>query len=166
MRKTTRKVAFLLTPGFLGFDFNIFHCNTFCLVYLPVQHCRKPISGNPDLSIQKQGFLDGFLGKNSIFLTVISFVFLTHLTCSTAVAPPADLTRAFSRINEELRSQYSPAYRPPNARRDGTYRAIRIVPVHKGYTIRCRSGYYAPDAPTRRAGNQPANPVLPGHRRQ
>src|SRR6266571_4079968 len=61
MRKTTRKVAFLLTPGFLGFDFNIFHCNTFCLVYLPVQHCRKPISGNPDLSIQKQGFLDGFL---------------------------------------------------------------------------------------------------------
>src|SRR5437899_9641723 len=61
MRKTTRKVAFLLTPGFLGFDFNIFYCNTFCLVYLPVQHCRKPISGNPDFSIQKQGFLDGFL---------------------------------------------------------------------------------------------------------
>ena len=64
-----------------------------------------------------------------------------------------DLARAFSRINEELRSQYSLAYRPTNARRDGTYRAIRIVPVHKGYTVRCRSGYYAPDAPTHGAGN-------------
>ena len=64
-----------------------------------------------------------------------------------------DLTRAFSRINEELRSQYSLAYRPTNARRDGTYRAIRIVPVRKGYTVRYWSGYYAPDAPTHRAGN-------------
>ena len=64
-----------------------------------------------------------------------------------------DLARAFSRINEELRSQYSLAYRPTNARRDGTYRAIRIVPVRKGYTVRYWSGYYAPDAPTHRAGN-------------
>jgi len=64
-----------------------------------------------------------------------------------------DLAQAFSRINEQLRSQYSLAYRPTNARRDGTYRAIRIVPAHKGYTVRCRSGYYAPAAPTSRAGN-------------
>ena len=64
-----------------------------------------------------------------------------------------DLAHAFSRINEQLRSQYSLAYRPTNIRRDGTYRAIRIVPAHKGYKVRCRSGYYAPAAPTFRAGN-------------
>src|SRR5437762_9300443 len=47
MRQTTRNAAFLLTLGFPGFDFNIFYCNTSCLVYLPIQHRHKPISGYP-----------------------------------------------------------------------------------------------------------------------
>src|SRR6266705_1396625 len=75
MRKTTCKVAFLLTLAFLGFDFNIFYCNPFCLVYLPIQHRLKPISGNPDFSIQKQVFLDGFLeGKRPDIMTVPGFI--------------------------------------------------------------------------------------------
>src|SRR5262249_26988166 len=40
-----------------------------------------------------------------------------------------DLSRAFEAVSKELRSQYSLAYKPTNARRDGTYRQIRIVPV-------------------------------------
>ena len=55
-----------------------------------------------------------------------------------------DLGRVFQRIGEELRAQYSLAYGPTNMRRDGTYRKIVIVPSHKGYSVRCRHGYFAP----------------------
>src|SRR5437870_2746031 len=54
-------MAFLPSLGFLGFEIHIFYCNTPCLVWLPIQHRRKPISREPDFSVQKQGFLDGFL---------------------------------------------------------------------------------------------------------
>src|SRR2546427_4143932 len=54
-------MAFLPSLGFLGFEIHIFYCNTPCLVWLPIQHRRKPISREPDFSIQKQGFMDGFL---------------------------------------------------------------------------------------------------------
>ena len=56
-----------------------------------------------------------------------------------------DLARSFSRVSDELRSQYSLAYGPTNMKRDGTYRSIRIVASHKRYKVRCRHGYYAPD---------------------
>ncbi|HEY2380091.1 MAG TPA: VWA domain-containing protein [Terriglobia bacterium] len=55
-----------------------------------------------------------------------------------------DLTEAFHRIGEDLRAQYSLAYGPTNSSRDGTYRMIDVVPSHKGYTVRCRHGYFAP----------------------
>ena len=55
-----------------------------------------------------------------------------------------ELGRAFSRVGEELRSQYSLAYGPTNAKRDGTYRSIRIVVARKRYKVKCRHGYYAP----------------------
>jgi Ca-activated chloride channel family protein len=55
-----------------------------------------------------------------------------------------DLNHAFQKITKELRSQYSLAYRPTNTRRDGSYRAIRVVPVHKDYTVQARRGYFAP----------------------
>jgi VWFA-related protein len=55
-----------------------------------------------------------------------------------------DLARSFSRVNDELRSQYSLAYRPTDTNRDGTYRHIRIVVAHKRFKVRCRHGYYAP----------------------
>src|SRR5437899_11799979 len=54
-------MAFLPSLGFLGFEIHIFYCNTPCLVWLPIQHRRKPISREPDFSVQKLGFLDGFL---------------------------------------------------------------------------------------------------------
>ena len=63
-----------------------------------------------------------------------------------------DLDRSFSRISDELRSQYSLAYGPTNVKRDGTYRRIRIVASHKHYNVRCRHGYYAPDLGMARSG--------------
>jgi len=55
-----------------------------------------------------------------------------------------DLTQSFSKIGEDLRSQYSLAYGPTNAQHDGTYRQIRVVPSHKKYSVRARNGYFAP----------------------
>ena len=55
-----------------------------------------------------------------------------------------ELTHSFYRISDELRAQYSLAYGPTNARRDGTFRQIRIVAAHKDYEIRSRNGYFAP----------------------
>ena len=64
-----------------------------------------------------------------------------------------DLTSAFSRVCDELRSQYSLAYGPTNMNRDGTYRQIRIVAAGKRYNIRCRHGYYAPVVGMARSGS-------------
>jgi Ca-activated chloride channel family protein len=55
-----------------------------------------------------------------------------------------DLSRAFHRISEELRAQYSLAYKPTNSERDGTYRQIRVVVSNKVYLVRARQGYFAP----------------------
>jgi Ca-activated chloride channel family protein len=63
-----------------------------------------------------------------------------------------DLGRSFSRVSDELRSQYSLAYGPTNAERDGTYRRIRIVTSHKHYNVTCRRGYYAPVLGMARSG--------------
>ena len=62
------------------------------------------------------------------------------------------LTRSFLRVCDELRSQYSLAYGPTNAKRDGTYRRIRIVAAGKRHTVRCRHGYYAPALGIARTG--------------
>jgi Ca-activated chloride channel family protein len=59
-------------------------------------------------------------------------------------AKVGDLLPAFVRISDELRSQYSLAYGPTNASRDGTFRQIRVVAAQRSYRIRCRTGYFAP----------------------
>jgi VWFA-related protein len=54
------------------------------------------------------------------------------------------LVSNFKRIADDLRSQYTIAYRSTNAKKDGTFRKIRIN-VEKGrYAVHTRSGYYAP----------------------
>ena len=55
-----------------------------------------------------------------------------------------ELTRAFDRIIEEIRAQYSLAYGPTNGRHDGSFRTIHVATSHKGYVVRCRHGYFAP----------------------
>jgi Ca-activated chloride channel homolog len=52
----------------------------------------------------------------------------------------------FKQIDNELRSQYTIAYRSSNPARDGSFRKVRIE-VKRGnlsYSVRARSGYYAP----------------------
>src|SRR6266850_3708286 len=55
-----------------------------------------------------------------------------------------DLSTDFRAISKELRSQYSVAYRSENPNRDGAYRKIRIEVKDPHYSVRTRSGYYAP----------------------
>lgn len=56
----------------------------------------------------------------------------------------SDLAVNFQDISEELRAQYTLAYRPTNLKQDGTYRKIRIDVADKKYKVRARTGYYAP----------------------
>jgi VWFA-related protein len=53
------------------------------------------------------------------------------------------LARNFKKIGEELRSQYTLAYRSTNQKRDGTFRRIQIE-ANKAYSVRTRTGYFAP----------------------
>lgn len=60
----------------------------------------------------------------------------------------AELSQAFSQIDDELRSQYLIAYSPTNTNHDGAYRQIRIEVVNpelrkNKVQLLYRSGYYA-----------------------
>jgi Ca-activated chloride channel family protein len=55
-----------------------------------------------------------------------------------------DITKAFSAIEEELRSQYSLAYKPAEMAADGRYHSIEIIALSKKVHVRSRPGYYAP----------------------
>jgi VWFA-related protein len=63
------------------------------------------------------------------------------------ISDERDFDRAFHRIEQELRSQYSLGYVSTNSARDGTYRRIRIIPRDPGYKITARRGYYAAKNP-------------------
>ena len=54
------------------------------------------------------------------------------------------LSEYFKKLGNELRSQYTIAYRSTNPKRDGTYRRIRIDVNKAHYSVHARSGYYAP----------------------
>jgi len=54
------------------------------------------------------------------------------------------LASDFNKLANELHSHYTIAYRSTNARRDGSFRRIRIeIPKHT-YSVRAPAGYYAP----------------------
>jgi len=57
-----------------------------------------------------------------------------------------DVANAFSEIQDELRSQYAVAYKPPDFQLDGRYRSIEIAAQssNKKLRVRARKGYYAP----------------------
>ncbi|MGH9770045.1 MAG: VWA domain-containing protein [Blastocatellia bacterium] len=54
-----------------------------------------------------------------------------------------NLTQAFSLIAEELRHQYALSYYPTNARKDGTYRRVKVRVEKTGLAVRAREGYRA-----------------------
>jgi len=56
-----------------------------------------------------------------------------------------DVGNAFTEIQDELRSQYSVAYRPASLTSDGRYHSIEILAQnHKNLKVRSRKGYFAP----------------------
>ncbi len=55
-----------------------------------------------------------------------------------------DITRSFSSIEDELRSQYVVSYKPSNFDADGRFRSIEITALKKDLQVRARRGYYAP----------------------
>jgi Ca-activated chloride channel homolog len=55
-----------------------------------------------------------------------------------------DLAQSFHEISQELRSQYSLAYRSTNPNKDGSFRSIKIATSRKDVKIKSRKGYYAP----------------------
>lgn len=54
------------------------------------------------------------------------------------------LRDAFKRIVEELGSQYTLAYQPKEAKKDGKFHTIEVRISKPGLTIRTRKGYQAP----------------------
>ena len=55
-----------------------------------------------------------------------------------------DITRSFSAIEDELRSQYIVSYKPSDFAADGHYRYIQITAKNKDVQVRARRGYYPP----------------------
>jgi len=54
-----------------------------------------------------------------------------------------NLSQAFSLIAEELRHQYALSYYPSNAKKDGTYRRVRVRVEKTALVVRAREGYRA-----------------------
>ncbi len=53
----------------------------------------------------------------------------------------SNLSDAFSKIAEELRYQYALSYYPTNAKKDGTYRRVKVRVEKQEMVVRAREGY-------------------------
>jgi VWFA-related protein len=60
-----------------------------------------------------------------------------------AVRDPDNLSKAFSEIANELRSQYSVGFTSTTEKHDGKFRRLEVK-SKEGYKIQARKGYYAP----------------------
>ena len=56
----------------------------------------------------------------------------------------ADLSRVYSEIAEELRSQYALYYTPTNPARDGSFRRVSVEVPARPFRVTTRVGYFAP----------------------
>jgi Ca-activated chloride channel family protein len=71
---------------------------------------------------------------------------MAQATGGTAFYPQRleDIANEFHRVEEELRSQYSLAYKPADFRPDGSFRSIYLTALRGGYVVHARTGYFAP----------------------
>jgi len=60
--------------------------------------------------------------------------------------PPSveDISKSFTDIQEELRSQYALTYTPADFKTDGSFRPIYLYCNDRRYQVRARKGYFAP----------------------
>jgi len=70
---------------------------------------------------------------------------LAEATGGFTVRNTNDLVGGIQRIAKESESYYLLGYTPDDAPRDGSYRRLEVKLRQKGYTIRARQGYYAPN---------------------
>ena len=71
---------------------------------------------------------------------------LAEATGGSALYPKRieDIAVPFHAIAEELRSQYSLAYKPADFQANGAYRPIYLTALRGGYIVHARKGYFAP----------------------
>lgn len=67
-----------------------------------------------------------------------------------APSSPKEMVRAFTAIEQEMRSRYALAYQPSDLASDGRFRRIEIIAqrLRKKFHVHARKGYYAPVANT------------------
>jgi len=59
------------------------------------------------------------------------------------VSGKSTLDDIFTQIQEEMRSQYSITYAPPDPKRDGSYHKLELRALNKDHKVQARKGYYA-----------------------
>ena len=66
-------------------------------------------------------------------------------TGGQAFFPPSveDISKSFTNIQEELRSQYALTYTPADFKMDGSFRPIYLYCNERQYVVRTRKGYFA-----------------------
>src|SRR5579863_619239 len=69
----------------------------------------------------------------------------------------ADVKDICENVAHDIRNQYTLAYYPTNAKRDGTFRTVQVDVIpprgHGKLVARTRNGYYAPGSPASASGN-------------
>jgi len=83
-----------------------------------------------------------FYGKESLQAILTRFA---DFTGGRVLFPtrPGQLSKAFADVAEDLRHQYSLAYRSTNEAHDGKWREIRLTSTKPGLKVITRKGYYA-----------------------
>ncbi len=109
----------------------------------------KALIGQPDAIIYTIGIFDEQDGDRNPHVLKQ----LAKDTGGEAFLPESlkDVAPICERIAHDIRNQYTLAYVPTNRKRDGTYRAIQVkasVPGRGRLSVRTRTGYVAPAAPS------------------
>jgi len=73
----------------------------------------------------------------------------------------ADVHAICEQVAKDIRNQYTLAYYPTNARKDGTFRGVQVEVIpprgHGKLSARTRNGYYAPIEPTHQVSSSGGN---------
>ena len=99
----------------------------------------KALRENPTARAEEMDFF----GRKPLVAILES---LAETTGGTAVFSlgASQLRRSFDSVANDLRHQYTLAYRPGDKRHDGAWRAIKVAASRPGVTVTNRKGYYAP----------------------
>jgi VWFA-related protein len=158
-----RKILVLVSDGFLighgtqdprSFDMRrIFDASSRAGVSVYALHSRglsaTPSGGDASQSTQPDqtspGIRDGYR-RMSDLKERESMSLLAEGTGGFLVHGGNDLALGLARILRDSTSSYLMAYSPSHTARDGRFRSIEVkLPHHRGYTVRARKGYFAPD---------------------